>query len=154
MKVCLAAVFAIGLVACSSSDQAAPAPTAPPPPPQAEQDLEEFRNQILAPCGQLGSDDTADIGNTVAELQVTRKERQDAAAAMVMEANVKAAEALFAGFGGSTGFFIPLDQITVADEDGGGGMASFTLVDAATPPLSPGVGGNDVMTSAKPMLGM
>ena len=70
MKVCLAAVFAIGLAACSSSsDQAAPAPTEPPPPTQAEQDLEELRDQIAALRAQLGITDDADIGGTVAELQ-------------------------------------------------------------------------------------
>ncbi len=148
MKVCLAAVFAIGLAACSSSsDQAAPDPTpTDPPPTQAEQDLEELRNQIAALRTQLGIDDTADIGTTVAELQATLKELQDAAAAIVTEANVKAAEALFAGIGETTSD-LTVAVSAVADKDGGG-MAVVTATG-----LTPGVGGDDVMKSAEPMLG-
>ena len=152
MQACLAAIFAIGLAACSSSsDQAAPAPTPtdPPPPTQAEQDLEALKNQIAALREQLGIDDTADIGTTVAELQATLKELEDAAAKMVMEANVKAAEALFAGFGDATDFTVVVNA--VADQDGGGGMASVTA--AGSTPLVPGVGDDDVMKSAEPMLG-
>ena len=149
MQACLAAVFALGLAACSSSsDQAAPAPTPtdPPPPTQAEQDLEALKNQIAALREQLGIDDTADIGTTVAELQATLKELQDAAAAMVTEANVKAAEALFAGIGDDTNLTVAVSA--VADEDGGGGMAGVTATG-----LTPGVGADDVMKSAEPMLG-
>ncbi|MDE0374025.1 MAG: hypothetical protein OXI73_15990 [Rhodospirillales bacterium] len=120
MKVCLAAVFAIGLAACSSSsDQAAPAPTEPPPPTQAEQDLEELRNQIAALRQQLGIDDTADIGDTVAELQATLKELQDAAAEEQRKAAEAAAAAmaataakLYAGIAAPTG-----DASSPADGD-------------------------------------
>ncbi len=148
MKVCLAAVFAIGLAACSSSDNGTDTstPTEPPPPTQAEQDLEELRNEIAALRTQLGIDDTADIGSTVAELQATLKELQDAAAEMVTEANVKAAEALFAGIGDATNLTVAFTA--VADEDGGGGMAAVTATG-----LTPGVGDDDVMKSAEPMLG-
>ena len=107
MKVCLAAVFAIGLAACSSSDNgtdtSTPTPTEPAPPTQAEEDLEELQEQIAALRTQLGIDDTADIGTTVAELQATLKELQDAAAKMVTDAAVKAAEDLFAGIDGNRG---------------------------------------------------
>ena len=152
MKVCLAAVFAIGLAACSSSsDQAAPAPTPtdPPPPTQAEQDLEELKNEIAALRTQLGIDDTTDIGTTVAELQATLKELQDAAAKLVSDAAVKAAGELFTGLGDATNFVV--DTIAVTDKDGGGGMATFTS--AGSTPLVPGVAGDDAMKSAEPMLG-
>ncbi|MYD99796.1 MAG: hypothetical protein F4Y03_00755 [Alphaproteobacteria bacterium] len=148
-KACLAAVFAIGLTACSSSsDQAAPAPTPtdPPPPTQAEQDLEALKNEIAALRQQLGIDDSADIGTTVAELQATLKELQDAAAKMATEADVKAAEALFAGIGDASNLTVAVT--VVADEDGSGGMAAVTASG-----LIPGVGGDDVMKSAEPMLG-
>ena len=153
LKACLAAVFAIGLTACSSSsDQATPAPTEPPPPTQAEQDLEALQNQIAALREQLGIDDTANIGTTVAELQATLKELEDAAAKMAMEADVMAAKALFDGIGDSTdltGVVVgTAGNNGVADEDGGGGMASVTVTG-----LTPGVGGDDVMKSAEPMLG-
>ena len=148
LTACLAAVFAIGLTACSSSsDQATPAPTEPPPPTQAEQDLEALKRQIAALRQQLGIDDTADIGATVAELQATLKELQDAANKMASDAAVKAAMALFAGIGESTSD-LTVAVTTVADEDGGGGMASVTATG-----LTPGVGGDDVMKSAEPMLG-
>ena len=156
MKACLAAVFAIGLAACSSSsDQAAtpdPMPTEPPPPTQAEQDLEELKNEIAALRAQLGIDDTADIGDTVAELQATLKELQDAAAKMKMEADVAAALALFAGIGETaTNLTVVVGTAGnngVTDEAGGGGMASVTATG-----LTPGVGGDDVVKSAEPMLG-
>lgn len=151
MKVCLAAVFAFGLAACSSSsDQAAapdPMPTEPAPPTQAEQDLEELQNQIAALRQQLGIDDTADIGTTVAELQATLKELQDAAAKLVSDAAIKAAEALFAGIGETT-TDLTVAVSAVTDKDGGGSMASVTATG-----LTPGVGGDDVMKSAGPMLG-
>ena len=150
MKVCLAAVFAIGLAACSSSsDQAAPAPTPtdPPPPTQAEQDLEELKNEIAALRQQLGIDDTADIGDTVAELQATLKELQDAAAKMASDAAIAAAVALFNGIGESTSD-LTVAVTAVADEDGGGGMASVTATG-----LTPGVGEDDVMKSAASMQG-
>ncbi len=154
MQACLAAVFALGLAACSSSsDQAAPAPTPtdPPPPTQAEQDLEALKNQIAALREQLGIDDTADIGTTVAELQATLKELQDAAAKMVTEANVKAAEALFDSFGDTDTLTVTIAATgAVTDEDGGGGMASVTVTGGG---LLPGVGRDTVMKSAEPMLG-
>ena len=67
MKACLAAVFAVGLAACSSSDTA----IAPPGPTQEQQELTALQNQIAALRQQLGIDDTADIGNTIEELQAT-----------------------------------------------------------------------------------
>ncbi len=147
LTACLAAVFAIGLTACSSSsDQATPAPTEPPPPTQAEQDLEALKQQIAALRQQLGIDDTADIGTTVAELQATLKELQDAAAKMASDAAVKAAMALFTGIGDDTNLTVAVSA--VADEDGGGGMAAVTATG-----LTPGVGEDDVMKSAEPMLG-
>ena len=156
MKACLAAVFAIGLAACSSSsDQTAapdPMPTEPAPPTQAEQDLEELKNEIAALRTQLGIDDTADIGDTVAELQATLKGLQDEAAKKAREAAAKDAVALFDGITETT------TQLTVvigtagnngvSDEDGVGGMASVTATG-----LTPGVGGDDVTKSAEPMLG-
>ena len=151
MKVCLAAVFAIGLAACSSSDNGTdtsmPTPTDPPPPTQAEQDLEELRNQIAALREQLGIDDDDDIGATVKELQDTLKELQDAAAKMASDAAIAAAVALFNGIGEST-TDLTVAVTAVADEDGGGGMASVTATG-----LTPGVGGDDVMKSAEAMLG-
>ena len=149
MKACLAAVFAIGLTACSSSsDQATPAPTPtePPPPTQAEQDLEALKQQIAALREQLGIDDTADIGDTVKELQDTLKELQDAAAKMASDAAIAAAVALFNGIGESASD-LTVAVSAVADKDGGG-MASVTATG-----LTPGVGGDDVMKSAEPMLG-
>ena len=137
MKVCLAAVFAIGLAACSSSDNGTdtsmPTPTDPPPPTQAEQDLEELRNEIAALRAQLGIDDTANIGTTVAELQATLKELQDAAAEMASDAAAAAAVALFAGIG-ETDSDLTVAVSAVADEDGGGGMASVTATG-----LNPGI---------------
>ena len=154
MKACLAAVFAIGLAACSSSDNGTDTstPTDPPPPTQAEQDLEVLKNQIAALREQLGIDGTADIGTTVAELQDTLKELQDAAAKLVMDANIAAAEALFAGIDETTSNLtvaVGTDGNNgVADEDGGGGMASVTATG-----LTPGVGEAGVTKSAEPMLG-
>ena len=149
MKACLAAVFAIGLTACSSSsDQATPAPTPtePPPPTQAEQDLEALKQQIAALREQLGIDDDDDIGATVKELQDTLMELQDAAAKMASDAAIAAAVALFNGIG-ETASDLTVAVSAVADKDGGG-MASVTATG-----LTPGVGGDDVMKSAEPMLG-
>ena len=170
MKVCLAAVFAIGLAACSSSsDQAAPAPTEPPPPTQAEQDLEELRDQIAALRQQLGIDADDDIGDTVAELQaeVTRlqgelKDKQDAADAAAMKAAAAEAMALFTSFTDTVGDTTDADVVTVtvtavSDEDGGGGSAEVTATVAGTTggdPVGPNLGGDDVVRTAEPMLGM
>ena len=152
MKVCLAAVFAIGLAACSSSSDTSsttpdPAPAPDPGPTQAEQDLEELQNQIAALRAQLGIDDDDDIGTTVQELQDTLKELQDAAAKMASDAAIAAALALFNGIG-ETATDLTVAVTAVGDEDGGGGMASVT-----TTGLDPSVGGDDVMKSAEPMLG-
>ena len=154
MKACLAAVFAIGLAACSSSSDNGTdtsTPTDPPPPTQTEQDLETLKNQIAALREQLGIDDTADIGTTIAELQTTLKDLQDKAAALVTAADVMAAEALFAGIGDATDLTVAVGtdgNNGVADEDGGGGMAAVTVTG-----LTPGVDGDDVVKSAEPMLG-
>ncbi|MDE0374049.1 MAG: hypothetical protein OXI73_16115 [Rhodospirillales bacterium] len=170
MKACLAAVFAIGLTACSSSSDTATAPDPDPGPPDPamacadgggqwnaddmtctsaeELELAALRAQIAALAAQLGVD-ADDIGTTVAELQATLKELQDAAAKMASDAAVKAAMALFVGMGDTTNFVV--DTIVVGDEDGGGGMATFTS--AGSTPLVPGVAGDDTMKSAEPMLG-
>ena len=157
MKVCLAALFAIGLAACSSSSDNGTdtsTPTDPPPPTQAEQDLEELKNQIAALRQQLGIDDDADIGTTVAELQATlkelqdtAKELQDAADEMAAKAAAAAAKALFDGIDDATNLTVAVTA--VADEDGGG-TASVTATG-----LTPGVDmHDDLMKSAEPMLGM
>ncbi|MCY3795522.1 MAG: hypothetical protein OXG51_14275, partial [Gammaproteobacteria bacterium] len=148
----VALVAAFVLAACSSSDNGTetsmPTPTDPPP-TQAEQDLEELRDQIAALREQLGIDDDDDIGDTVAELQATLKELQDAAAKMASDADIKAAMALFDGIGDTTDLSVTIAATNaVADEDGGGGIATFTATG-----LTPGVGGDDVMKSAEPMLG-
>ena len=145
----VALVAAFALAACSSSDNGTDTsmPTDPPPPTQAEQDLEALQDQIAALREQLGIDDTANIGTTVAELQATLKDLQDEAAALVTAANVMAAEALFAGIG-ETATDLTVAVSAVADEDGGGGMAAVTVTD-----LTPGVAGDDVVKSAEPMQG-
>ncbi len=72
MKVCLAAVFAIGLAACSSSsDQAsAPEPT-PTEPPTAEEQIATLQERINALRAQLGLDpiDIDGLTSSVSDLQ-------------------------------------------------------------------------------------
>jgi len=170
MKVCLAAVFAIGLAACSSSsDQAAPAPTEPPPPTQAEQDLEELRNQIAALRAQLGITDDADIGDTVAELQaeVSRlegelKDKQDEVDTAAKKAAAAEALALFNSFTDTIGDTTDADALTLADiavtdtDDGGGSaeVAGTGTIPANGDTAGPGVSGDDVVRTAESMLGM
>ncbi len=146
----VALVAAFALAACSSSDNGTDtgmAPPTDPPPTAAEMELEELKEQIAALREQLGIDEGDDIGSTVAELQATLKELQDAAAAMVTAASVKDAMALFDGIG-ETDSQLTVAVSAVGDEDGGGGMASVTATG-----LNPGVGDDDVMKSAEPMLG-
>ncbi len=148
----VALVAAFALAACSSSDNGTdtsmPMPTDPPP-TAAEQELDDLKEQIAALREQLGIDDDDDIGDTVAELQATLKELQDAASKMASDADIKAAMALFDGIGDSTDLTVTIAGTNaVSDEDGGGGMAGVTATG-----LTPGVGGDDVMKSAEPMLG-
>ena len=89
MKACLAAVFAIGLAACSSSSDTSsttPDPAPDPGPTQEEQLLAALQQQIAALRQQLGIDDSTDIGTTIADLQ---KERD----ALQMQLDDQAAEA-------------------------------------------------------------
>ena len=138
MKTCLAAVFAIGLTACSSSDTSST--TTPPPDPgptMQEQELAALKAQIAALRQQLGIDDSTDIGSTVAELQATLKELQDEAAMMAMQANAKEAKALFDGLNTDRGDDGTADLTivpTVADSYGGTAMLS-TTGEAAAPAL-------------------
>ena len=75
MKVCLAAVFAIGLAACSSSsDQTAapdPMPTEPMPEPTPEEQIATLQEQINALRAELGLDpiDIDDLTGSVSDLQ-------------------------------------------------------------------------------------
>ena len=76
MKVCLAAVFAIGLAACSSSSDQASAPeptepTEPAPEPTPEERIAELQGQINALRAELGLDpiDIDGLTGSVSDLQ-------------------------------------------------------------------------------------
>ncbi len=83
------------------------------------------------------------IASTLATALASRTDAMDEAA----EEAAEAALALFNGIGDATN--LPVAVTAVGDEDGGGGMAEVTATG-----LTPGVGGDDVMSSAEPMLGM
>ncbi len=145
MKACLAAVFAIGLAACSSSDNGGTASNgdstpAPSGPTQAELDAEQAR---------------ADAAEAALQAE---KDKQAADAA---KANAKEALALFNSFTDTVGTTTTADVVTVAvtavsDSDDGGGSAEVT--GTATPTqdgdaVGPGVGGQEVVRTAESMLG-
>ena len=79
IKACLAAVFAIGLTACSSSSDTSS--TTPPPPPDPGPTVAELQAEIDALRMQLGIGDTADIGDSITALQAELKRLQDEAQA-------------------------------------------------------------------------
>ncbi len=122
-------------------------------------EVERLQGLIADLRQQLGIDDTADPSATIADLQMELEDLQEQLREINEEketadakAAAAAARALFAGIGDTTNFVFTLEQITVADEYGGG-MASFTIESGATTPLAPGVAGDDTMKSAEPMLG-
>ena len=106
MKVCLAAVFAIGLAACSSSsDQASapdPAPAEPAPEPTPTEQIAELQKQINALRAELGLDpididsltgSVSDLQGQVEDLEGQIEDRDEAiadAAAVAMTAKGKA----------------------------------------------------------------
>ena len=155
IKACLAAVFAIGLTACSSSsDQATPAPTEPPPPTQAEQDLEVLKQQIAALRQRLGIDDSTDIGNTIAELQKARdalqKQLDDQTAAATMKEALAVAAMLAAGTpsasDNSAGLGAPPTLAATATRTASGtmitvtgGTGTFKSTDTVTAPMISGL---------------
>ncbi len=113
MKACLAAVFAIGLAACSSSSDTSsttPDPAPDPGPTQAEQDLEELQNEIAALRAQLGITDDADIGDSIDDLMAERDRLQmqiddaeDEAERKAVEAAAATAAKLYAGISAPSG---------------------------------------------------
>ena len=105
MKACLAAVFAIGLAACSSSSDTATDTSPADQGPTQEQQLAALQQEIADLRAQLGITDADDVGDSVAALQaeVTRlqgelEDKEDAeaeAAAMANAAKLnKLAEAI------------------------------------------------------------
>ncbi|MDE0371019.1 MAG: hypothetical protein OXI73_00520, partial [Rhodospirillales bacterium] len=170
-KVCLAAVFAIGLAACSSSDNGDTGMTPTDPPPTAtEQELADLKDQIADLREQLGLEADGDIGDSVAELQaeITRlqgelQDQQDAMDTAARKAAAAEALALFNSFTDTVGDTTDADGVTVtvtavSDTDGGGGSAEITattaLVTAGGDALGPTLGGDDVVRTAQAMLGM
>ena len=151
LKACLAAMFAIGLTACSSSSDTAtapdPEPTPAPDPAMVctdaggqwnaddmmctsaeELELAALRAQITDLAAQLGVD-ADDIGDTVAELQATLKDLQDAAD----EEQRKAAEAAAAAM-----------AATAAKLYAGISAPSGTNTDTATGTRSAAYDGDDI----------
>lgn len=113
-----------------------------------------LKNQIAALRQQLGIDESDDVGASITELQETLAalqkqvdDAQDEKDKMAAEAAAKDAVALFDGIVETT-TNLTVTISAVADKDGDGGMASVTAAG-----LTPGVGGDDVMKSAEPMLG-
>ena len=105
MKACLAAVFAIGLAACSSSSDTSS--TTPDPEPTAEEQLmaqvTELQNQINALRTQLGlgeddslTDSISDLQDMVDDLQMQVDEAEEAEEMARQEAEKAAAAAMAA----------------------------------------------------------
>ena len=112
MKACLAAVFAIGLAACSSSDNGTDSSQTPtdPPPTATEQELDDLKDEIAALRAQLGLDADDDIGDSITALMDERDRLQqqvddaaEAEAEAMREAMVAAAAKLYAGISVPTG---------------------------------------------------
>ena len=104
MKACLAAVFAIGLTACSSSDNdtaTAPEPPTTMEPSPDEQELAALREQIADLRTQLGLDETDDIGDSIADLQSTLDSLRKQLSDQMDEASAAMALAVFGGLGGN-----------------------------------------------------
>ena len=105
MKACLAAVFAIGLAACSSSsDNGGSASNGDQMPAPSGPTVADLQAQIDALRAQLGITDDADIGDSITALMDERdrlqKQVDDAAddeAEAMREAMVAAAAKLYAG---------------------------------------------------------
>ena len=104
MKACLAAVFAIGLAACSSSSDNGSAGTTDPMPTQEEQQLAALQQEIADLRAQLGISDDADIGDSITALMAERDRLQkqindaaDAEADAMRDAMVATAAKLYAG---------------------------------------------------------
>ena len=165
MKVCLAAVFAIGLAACSSSsDNGSAGTTEPPPPTQAEQDLEELQNEIAALRAQLGISDDADIGDSIDDLMAERDRLQmqlddaaDAADAAAKKAAAAEAEALFTGLDTDRGTAgtddLALASLAVTQTYGEAAevaAATTVAVDGGTP-TTPEVEATDTMVATQGM---
>ena len=120
MKACLAAVFAIGLAACSSSSDTATETTPPDPgPTQEEQQLADLQQEIADLRAQLGITDADDIGDTITALMGERDRLQgqlddaaDAAADAMRAAEIVAAAKLYAGISLPTA-----DDADTADTD-------------------------------------
>jgi len=119
-----------------------------PGPTQAEQ-IAMLQGQINALRAQLGLGADGNLSDSIAELQqqaADLAERiQDERDAATLR-NAKDAMALFAGIGDTSNLTV---GVTAVADKHGGGMASVTATG-----LIPGVGGDDVMKSAEPMLGM
>ena len=102
MKACLAAVFAIGLAACSSSSDNGSAGTTDPMPTQEEQQLAALQQEIADLRAQLGIADDADIGDSITALMAERDRLQkqiDDAAEAEAEAEAEAMREAMAALG-------------------------------------------------------
>ena len=77
MKACLAAVFAIGLAACSSSDDSAEAPTTPTEPTTPTQPPAPADLTALFADAQDASDDAAQAGEDAAAAQKSATDSRD-----------------------------------------------------------------------------
>ena len=131
MKACLAAVFAIGLAACSSSDNGS-AGTTDPMPTQEEQQLAALQQEIADLRQQLGIADDADIGDSITALMAERdrlqKQIDDAADDEAKAEAAATGKALFAALGPpDAADTTALDNAAVTDTDLSDGLA----IDAA-----------------------
>ncbi len=151
MKVCLAAVFAIGLAACSSSDNGTDTSMPTDPPPTAtEQELDALKEEIAALRAQLGITDADDIGDSIDALMEARDRLQQQIDDAADEADLAAkkaaaadAEALFTGLDDTAddgSLTAVLAEISVSDSDDGGGSATISPANDGTPFLT-GTGG-------------
>ena len=163
MKACLAAVFAIGLAACSSSSDTSsttPDPAPDPGPTQEEQLLAALQQQIAALRQQLGIDDSTDIGTTIADLQKERDALQKQLDDQAAEATMKEALAIAAmlaagtpaGADNSAGLGAPPDIAATAVRTASGtkitvtgGTGTFKSTDMVAAPMISGLA-SDVQT--------
>ena len=161
----VALVAAFALAACSSSDNGTDTslPTDPPPPTQAEQDLKALQDQIAALRKQLGIDDTANIGTTIADLQRTRDALQKQLNDQAAEATMKEALAIAtmlaagtpAGADNSAGLDTPPTLTVTATRTASGTkimVTGFESTDTVTAPMIGGLA-SDVQMRKTPAAG-
>ena len=148
----LFAAVGIALAGCGGGGSG-PQTTMPSGPTKDEQiaaltqQINDLREQLGLPADGNISGSITDLQQQVADLSQQLQDMKDAEDAAAMKAAVAAAKALFDGIGETT-TDLTVTVSAVSDKHGGG-MASFTATG-----LTPGVGGDDVMKSAEPMLGM